>query len=107
MRVAFDQGPATGNGKPRFRAAIDDFEGKTRLRLHASQKLGAIRSGTAGLRGDQARAAHRAQTKLLRADLECLDGAIHRRPTQAAARRQPLSEADDARKGVDDAELSG
>src|SRR5690606_2468825 len=48
-----------------------------------------------------------ARRELVGADLERLDRAVHGRVGQPTMRRKPLAQPDDARKGVDDAELAG
>ena len=107
IRVALDQRAAAGNGKPRLGAAVDDLQLDAGLGLHAVEKLGAVLGSAAGLGRHQPCAAHLAAAQLVGADLQRLDGAVHGRVAQPAARRQPLAEAHDARIGVDDAELPG
>ncbi len=63
-------------------------------------------AGAAGFGGDQPHAADFAVLQLAGADAQRIDGAVHRVVGQTAAGRQPLAEADDAREGIDDAELA-
>ena len=76
-------------------------------RLDAVEELLAVVGRAAGFGGDQPRAPDRAAGELVGADLQRLDGAVHGRLAEAAARRQPLAQPDDARERVDDAELAG
>ena len=105
-RFASDQRRAAGYGKPRFGLAVDDLELEAGLGHHALEEGLAICGLTAGFGRDQPHAADFAAPELAGADPQRLDGAVHRLVRQTAARGKPLAEADDARKGIDDAELA-
>ena len=107
LSVALDQRAAAGHGEPRLGLPVDDFERQAGLGLDPCKELGAVRSGTAGLGRNQPRALDRPVAQLVAADLQRLDGAVHRRFGQASVGSQPLAQPDDARERVDDAELAG
>ncbi len=73
--------PASGHGKPRLGLAVDDFEIETGLAPDAADEGLAVRGRTAGPGGDQPCPLDLAVRKLVSADLQRLDGAIHRRLT--------------------------
>ena len=90
-------------GAPRSRARRFPATGRSRLRTRVDE-LGAVLGRAAGFGGDQAGAADVAVGELGAADAERLDGARHGGVAEAAVGADPLAQADDARKGVDDAE---
>ena len=105
-RVALDQRTAAGNRKAGLGLSVDDFQLEAGLALDAFEELDAIGGGAAGLGGDQPGLPDLAVAQLLAADLERLDGAVHGCLAEPAAGGQPLAQPDDARKGIDDAELA-
>ena len=70
----------------------------------AGAELGAVGGRAAGLGGDQPRAGDAAVRHLVAADAERVDRARDRRVADAAGRRHPFAEPDDAGEGIDDAE---
>ncbi len=73
----------------------------------AGEELLAVFGGTAGFGRDQSHAADFTPGELGGADAQGLDGTIHGVLRQTTGGRQPLTQADDARKGIDDAKLAG
>jgi hypothetical protein len=104
--VAADQRGTAGNREPRLRLAVDDLQRQpvsSRTRARNSSPFSAERQASVAI--SRMRRMERA-LQLVAADLQRLDGAVHRRVGQPAGARQALAEAHDARKGVDDAELA-
>ena len=79
----------------------------TRAVAHAVDEAVTIVGAAAGLSGDGAGQAHATALHLGGAELEGLDGAVHRFGGQTPALRHALAEANDAGKRVDDLIAAG
>ena len=95
---------AAGGGELGLGLAVDDLELEPDLGGDAGAKLGAVGGRAAGLGGDQPRAGDPAVRHLVAADAERVDRAGDRRVADAAGRRHPFAEPDDAGEGIDHAE---
>ena len=81
----------------------DDFDFDPRLAACTGDEIFAIAGATAGLGRDAASVGDMMAAHFAGADLERLDGAVHRRRRQGAGRAHALAQTDDARKRIDDA----
>ena len=95
-------------GEMRLSLAVDNFELDAEPFANHGDEVGPVGGRAAGFGGDRAGAGDPARHHLVAAYLQGLERACDRRLAQASGQRQPLAQANDARKRVDDPEsLSG
>ncbi len=101
--VRVKQRRTTGHRQRCFGLAIDHFKPDAGLGRHPVHEAVGIRRRAAGFGGDQTQAFGPLRLDLVAADAEGGDGAVDRGVADAAGRRDPLPEPDDARERVDHA----
>src|SRR5690606_28592836 len=92
---------AAGDGERGLGALVDDLELELGLAPDTLHEVDAVCRRPAGFGGDQPGAGDAAMVHLALADLQRLDGALHRAFAEPAARRKPFAEPHDSREGID------
>ena len=98
---------AAARGEARLRLPIDHLEFETGPLAHPLDEFLAIRGAAAGLRRDQTSAGDAPRLHLGAADVQRCDRALDGGLADPPGAAEPLAEAHDARKGVDDAQKIG
>ena len=105
LAAEFDQSGAARGRETRLGLAADHFEAQADFLAHLFDEFGAIFGGATSFGGDETRARDAARHHFVAANQQRVEGPANRRVAQPAALAQALAQADDARKGVDDAKI--